>query len=405
MTIKINRNISILEITGIFYTFAITFKGGTGSALVQVARLLLVAGALISIVKSRKVATKTAKEYYLWSTAFLFFCTISILWASQRYLVRDTVTSLLYVVITDVILVFAINKDKNYLFTLMKVVVWSAILHGLRVYLIYGPTVYFLSRGGSTVENATILGYVAPIAAICAFILLENRKVASRVLYNISIAINIIFAVMTASRKVVLYLGIFFAIYYILRSRNPLLILRRIIVIALLAMVALFAFFKVPFLYNLLGYRFETMINGFLGGSTDGSTGFRLNLIRWGLEWFSERPILGYGIGCYRYLLGSSYNTWVGTSGVYAHNNYIELLVGIGIVGTMIYYALYIGIIGRFLKGRKNNGINIKLAFSMIVMLAVTEYGQISYSIAYLQEILVFVWFLSTKIYADSNYS
>lgn len=68
-------------------------------------------------------------------------------------------------------------------------------------------------------------------------------------------------------------------------------------------------------------------------GTTEASINIRSQMITFGLEMFKENPIWGYGIDNYKILYGVSYY-----AEAYSHNNLIELLVGVGIVGAFLYY-------------------------------------------------------------------
>ncbi|WP_335341999.1 O-antigen ligase family protein [Bacillus alkalicola] len=86
--------------------------------------------------------------------------------------------------------------------------------------------------------------------------------------------------------------------------------------------------------FNGIKLRYLELYSSLLGDGGDGTT--RLNMIKWGFGWFLESPIWGYGIGNYRMLLFEV----IGRES-YAHNNFIELLVGVGIIGFILYYFMY----------------------------------------------------------------
>ena len=65
----------------------------------------------------------------------------------------------------------------------------------------------------------------------------------------------------------------------------------------------------------------------------------RVTLFQYGMNWFLDNPILGVGINNFR-VLSTKTSEFAGMS-FYAHNNYVELLVDIGIVGIVIYYSAY----------------------------------------------------------------
>ena len=213
---------------------------------------------------------------------------------------------------------------------------------------------------------------------------------------------NVVFAVLTASRKVYIFIGIFFVIALIMKTKNPVKVFRNFIVLCILAIAGYYSLMRVDFLYELVGERFETMLDGFSGENTDASTGFRLQLIQWGLEWFKNRPILGYGNNCYAYLLGSTYNTWAGSEGVYAHNNYIELMVDLGVFGLLIYYSFYICSVFHALRAHKYNPLAI-YSIAIFVSMVVTEYGQITYNKGFMQIVLLLAWSMSLSIFNTKN--
>lgn len=388
------------KLAALFYVFAITFAPGQGATIVKLGRLIIVLCAVCSIFKVMVLRLERNLTYFIWTILFLIYSGVSCVWASSRDVGFDSAASLLYVVITNLVLIWIIARDHDFIYDICKVIVWGGIAHGGRVFLLHGFTVYFSSRGGTDVESATILGYIAPLAAICAFILIKLQKTHMTLLYYILMLLNVIFALLSGSRKIFIYLGVFGGIYYIAKSKKPLQLLKKLSLLLLLAILVAIALLKIPALYNFIGYRFVTMISGLMGQETDGSTGFRMSLIIWGIDWFKQKPIAGYGIGNYKYLLGTTYDTWVGREGVYAHNNYIELLVDCGLIGTFLYYYLYLNIIVRFWKNRKVFDTYLLIAFSIVLTLMVTEYGQISYSIPFLQLILLIAWEFSTDKYS-----
>src|SRR5699024_118429 len=123
-----------------------------------------------------------------------------------------------------------------------------------------------------------------------------------------------------------------------------------------------------PFLYNVLGSRIEGFFANFTGrGEIDASTNTRMNMINTGLDFFKEKPLFGHGIDSFRQL----YFNYVGDYR-YSHNNYIELLVSVGVFGTVIYYLGLLSILKKTF-----NIINPYLIFSFVVIIAilVIDYG------------------------------
>ena len=402
MKIRIKKNIDILELAGIFYTFSIAFSTSTGTALVRFSRLILLGVVFLTIISSRKIK-KIPINYFLWSGIFLSFSGISWFWGSSRELVFSSILTQVYIFVANWIILFILYRRVDYIFTLIKTIIWSSILHGLKIYLEHGFTAYLTTRGGTELANANILAFVTSCSIILTIIIITLNKTKFKKLYYVVGAINVIFALLTASKKIFIYVGVFMAIYFILKANNSLRLIRNLLLISIIGICTFIIIMNVDFLYDLVGYRIETMILGFIGGETDGSTSFRLNLIKWGMEWFREKPIFGYGLNCYKYLLGTTYNTCAGSSGVYAHNNYVELLVDLGVVGTLIYYSIYFSILRKSYKLNRIKSNLGKLSLAFMISLMVAEYGQVSYSIAFLQEIILIIWFLTSEFYSKDK--
>lgn len=93
-------------------------------------------------------------------------------------------------------------------------------------------------------------------------------------------------------------------------------------------------------------------------------------------ELFKENPLKGIGGGCF-----AAYMEQINYSHVaYSHNNYLELLSTLGILGFSIYYTNYAIIIWISLKNaKKSRNIDIILPLAFIVIFTIFEYGIVSY--------------------------
>ena len=86
-----------------------------------------------------------------------------------------------------------------------------------------------------------------------------------------------------------------------------------------------------------------------------------------------ESPLIGYGIDNYRILLGKNIGLIT-----YAHNNYIELLVGVGILGTVIYYAMYVNALICLLRSKKN--LNLRYLFlTFLLVVFIIDFASVNY--------------------------
>lgn len=111
-------------------------------------------------------------------------------------------------------------------------------------------------------------------------------------------------------------------------------------------------------------YRFTSLS----GHEKDTSTELREGYTNLAINIWLQSPLIGVGINNFAVL-----NTL--SQGSYSHNNYAELLAGVGIVGFLLYYyPLY-----RLVKKKCNNSIQRMLRIVVIVMLFL-EVGGVTYS-------------------------
>ena len=396
MLIK-NRKINLVNIALIMYIFSIiVFNEGT--FILKIIKILFVGISILHMFFKKKLYID---KYIIWMIAFISFCTLSLRWSMSIDNAKAVLSTL---ILNDICIFFIANliyDDKKRITLIINSIIFSSIIMGLKVAIEFGPLVFVNGSRGATGElmSANTIGMIAAIAGVFCVYKIKNEK-TNKGLYIIACVLNIIILLLSASRKALLFLLIPIMIYYIFSSKNIINTLRKIIVSFIISIIAFGAIMKVPVLYNTIGNRIETMIYGFLGyGETDASTSLRLRMIAFGIEWFQEKPYLGYGINNYKTLLGKE-NTSFGREGVYAHNNYIELLVDIGIIGTILYYYIYITILNKGIKNSK------KLSALQIVMLGIfisciiNEYGNVSYYGKFDQLILLLSWII---IYGKSK--
>lgn len=117
--------------------------------------------------------------------------------------------------------------------------------------------------------------------------------------------------------------------------------------------------------------RLEDTLNIFTGtGQENSSSLLRFYYMQLGWHYFLEKPILGYGLSNFSELL-------LDTLGyaTYSHNNYIEILVGLGIIGFSLYYSIYIKFIIKLYNLQK-----YKFIYYLLLIRLIAEIGSVSYS-------------------------
>lgn len=111
-------------------------------------------------------------------------------------------------------------------------------------------------------------------------------------------------------------------------------------------------------------------------GEADYSALSRADMIDYGLQQWLYSPIWGYGLDSFKYFYGL-------VTGVvsYSHNNYVELLFDLGLIGCILYYIFYLKILIKGLTLR-NRLPSYARAFSVAVIVSflIYEFGAVTYS-------------------------
>ena len=189
----------------------------------------------------------------------------------------------------------------------------------------------------------------------------------------------LLFCVISGTRKSFIILFVTISVFYCFRYPKK---LPKYLLIGATGLgIALFLLMKIPFLYNSIGVRIEALILFAQGGEGDGSLVTRASFISLGMSHFKESPIWGNGVNCFK--------TIPGAYGTYSHNNYVELLFSVGLVGTLSYYLMYLC---TMIKGMTNY-IKTKapgsvISIAIIISCLITDYAQVGY---YDRSSLVFI--------------
>lgn len=126
-----------------------------------------------------------------------------------------------------------------------------------------------------------------------------------------------------------------------------------------------------------------------LGQGHDHSSSLRLDMVREGIQLWSDAPLLGRGIGQFRYL--SSYN-W------YAHNNYIELLSGVGVTGLLLFLAQHAMLAFACVHRSRLALFRYKFVLAVTVVLLLWDVAAVSY---YQKPFWIMVGILWYKVYGE----
>jgi O-antigen ligase len=189
----------------------------------------------------------------------------------------------------------------------------------------------------------------------------------------------------TGSRKALL-IGCFFLVLVLIQT-VVLVPRKRRRLVATLAILAggLAAFYTVPWIYE--NGREILAVQRTLDFE-DSSFRTRTEMIQQGFQLWKQSPLFGNGLDAFGGLSGQ---------GTYAHNNYVELLCDIGLIGTLLFYALYAQVLIRTVRAPRSLGIYCGV---FILMLLLADFGYVSYKSKQAVMLLMLLTVVPTSRYA-----
>ena len=234
-------------------------------------------------------------------------------------------------------------------------------------------------RGEANIANANTLAVMSSFC-IC-IICIQKAKYKKHLSLNdlLCIGVFLFFTMLSGARKPLLVLIIAYVVYILFSDSKEKAKITLRLGLAALAVYA--AIMYIPFLYDVIGNRVESMISFVSTGEGDASARTRSHLIETGWMYIKQRPFYGYGLDCFKLVKGSY--------GLYSHNNYIEMMFSIGLIGTIVYYSNHLMILIKSLKNRKKDPDCI-LAITLVASVLFVDYGLVSY---YARGILIILCF------------
>lgn len=334
--------------------------------------------------------------YFTWKITFLGICICSTVWAVDSGRVT---TILVTMVVHFVLLILLHSKIKSVedIRHLMAIIVAACLVNA--VYLVFNNLDSFLSLDTNELStanrlgtegdwNANEIGMMMSFSIIVLIDFVRNVKGYEKKLLMYSlIAFLVVVALITGSRKAVVIILLGSIIYFLLNAQGKK--IRTALITALICIAMYYVVMKVEFFYAIVGWRIEAYIQGLLGtGEMDSSGAIREKLLEVAWDTFKGNSILGVGLDCFRYYsiraLGRNY---------YAHNNYLEILADLGVVGFVAYYSGYWYTLKYILKGQKQDRMR-NLLLSIMGCVLISEYACVTYNLLLfgLIVMLMFTW-------------
>ena len=303
---------------------------------------------------------------------FFLYVGLSMLWSTDPSLFNGISGQML----RNLILIIGISnrvKSKSDLDRILIIFLY-AIIYCVTILIIRTPiTIYGTKRIGNVLglnENGLGIRMFFGLSIAIYFIngpLLQS-KIKKFSLY-ILCSILIILAFFTGSRKSAFACIFLLSVSLLFTVHKRKLLFRFITFIALISLIY-YIVFSVDDVYNVLGKRFDMLLQYRSGDySSDSSSYIRSILAMEAWKVFLQHPILGCGAN--NFVLYNSY-------GVYSHNNFYEILSTLGSIGFIIYYSYYFQIVIPLWKNRKKDP-QISIMLYSVLIFVICEMGLVSY--------------------------
>lgn len=338
-------------------------------------------GIILNLPKIRRFQLK----YLVWIAGFLLLYILSSTWAVRKtttytnFIATLGRTITIYYLMTNMSTFDGVKK-------VIQIYLSAVLVNNLFILMVFGPGTLIEARVLDVVSqagNSNTIGMSSAYAFILSYYLCRDEEKTSK---SLKLAYVVLFALilLSGSKKALLIVIITVCLMTILTHRNK----ASAFCIAVLALLlGYILLINVPILYTMIGNRVESLMNGILSlrsigdlssadlmkSALNASDRTRFNMLIKGLQWFAEKPVLGHGMANYIVLYGS-----IASKAQYAHNNFIEIGVGMGIVGVLWYYSMYWNVL-RTAKRNLKKSMLAKVALTLVVLQFVVDFGTVSY--------------------------
>lgn len=333
-----------------------------------------------------------------WMLVFIAFCVFTMLYSPEKGFLSDSEFYLL--IVNFILILFLSQYDIN--INDIKKISWANILSGgVLIFILFarGDLTGFSTSnrfGQDLFGNSNILANLLMKSALYAIWLLvySENKIIHKMVLTLCLVASYYGMFLSGGRKFIIIPAIFLYILLIFKrdSHGRKHLVKYTGVVIAIVIAVYYLIMNVPAFYAVIGERMESLFSFIrTGHSISGkSAEIRATMIEIGFNKWMDSPIWGYGFDSFKY-----YNRLMTGHFYYSHNNYIELLYDLGIIGFAIYYWFYWKLFYVAWKGKNSYTPEIRafvigIVFSMLVF----EYGAVNYTVTSTQIMLFFAYTL-----------
>ena len=319
-----------------------------------------------------------------WMMVFMAFSVFSLIYSPENALFSN---SEFYQLIVSFILILFLTQYNINIKDISRIS-WAYVLSaGTLIIILHSQgklTGFSTSNrfGQELFGNSNILASLLMKASMYAVWLLiySDNKIIKKAILVLCLAASYYGMFLSGGRKFIVIPFVFLYVLLMLKQddRGKRHMIKYTAIFIFMVAVVYYLIMNVPAFYAVIGERMESLFSFFLTGSSISghSAEQRADMINFGLRKWLESPIWGYGFDSFKY-----YNRSMTGHFYYSHNNFVELLYNLGIIGFVIYYWFYLYLFktawkGKFYYTPKVRAFVIGLVLSMLVF----EYGAVNYS-------------------------
>ena len=393
MKVKIEKVLDLLFVIWIFSTIVMPT-----SVIVKISTLAFVGFVLLLLgIKKIKITKFNVID-------FIFFIFTIFQYASGIALYKsaslDSSMTIFYNFLFSIAMISYL-ANKNDLSKFSELYAKSTLFSILLLFIIYGINSNSM-RFNTSIPISFIGGHSSTSLSImcaipCFFLQLLGKK--DNLKKNIIISILLfVLSVLTGTRKTILIFAITFLLVLPLKNKkiNFIKLFKISLYTIIITLISAYAFIKIPFLYNIVGNRFEGAVKSMNAATEridDDSIRVRERMGERAKYLISQKKYTGWGMDYFR---ASSQNEL----GYYSHNNFYEILIGGGLVGFLIYYLKYFALFLSILKIKTVDKNMCIFLLSFLVTMTIIELWQVTYIYRFIliyQSILIAIMDLYNK--------
>ncbi|MBR2309187.1 MAG: O-antigen ligase family protein [Oscillospiraceae bacterium] len=303
----------------------------------------------------------------------------------------NKVTGVVYDYITMLVLTFCVIqyiREVADLENIMLAYMLTGLAMAIYVYAQYGNEFWEIlqenaqqeeqnriERLGGELANVNVISLLTAFSVVIGvYQLIFNRKNLATTIFCVAVVVFCFVISMAGGSKkslIVIFVS-FVAMYfynalgskaYLKQFRNLLFMIGGIAAVVMLVT-------RLP-IFSGIVMRYESFFSFMEGGKGGVSDVDRMNLISKGMEVWWNHPLFGAGTYASGHYLG-----------VYAHNNYVELLMNSGLIGLIVFYAVYFVAVIRYISNSiryKQSGKIAILLFAVLLSVLVTGFAMVYY--------------------------